>query len=145
MYNKSEIISKLISAKTVHERWMTYAEAIFKGIEFSEEHIPLLHTDCEFGKWYADNGKLLYYVEAPKSMFEDHIALHKVYSEIYKLMHDNRSSNIFNKSRIEKEKQESLEKNIKILNSISRKLLKLIDNLIFKIHNMTNAEIKSLG
>ncbi|MCF6366049.1 MAG: CZB domain-containing protein [Bacteroidales bacterium] len=144
-YNKSEIINKLICAKTAHERWMTYAEAIYNGINFGEEHTPLLHTECEFGKWCADNGQLLYFVEAPKTLLEDHKSLHRVYMEIYKLMHDNSSSNFFNKARVEKKKKESLEKNFKVLNSISGNMIKAIDSIIDKINSMSKDEIMALG
>jgi len=145
MFNKSEIITKLSNSKTLHERWMSYAEAIYNGIPIGEEHTPLLHTECEFGKWLQANGQLLYHVEAPKSLHEDHKVLHSVYMELYKLMNDDPSTNVFNKSRIERKKQADLDKNFKVLNSISKNLINSLNNIIERINSMTSEEINSLG
>jgi len=144
MFNKNEIITKLSNSKALHERWMSYAEAIYNGIKIGEEHTPLLHTECDFGKWLQANGQLLYYVEAPKSLQEDHKILHSVYMEMYKIMKDNSSTSIFNKSRIEKKKQADLDKNFKVLKTISKNLVSSLDNIIDRINSMSNEEIKSL-
>jgi len=145
MYSKNEIITKLSNSKALHERWMSYAEAIYNGIKIGEEHTPLSHTECEFGHWLQNNGQLLYYVEAPKTLHEDHKILHSVYMEMYKIMKDNSSTNIFNKSRIEKQKQALLDKNFDALRSISKNLVNSLDTIIERINNMTNDEVKALG
>ena len=145
MLNKGEFITKLTEAKTKHERWMAYAKAMYNGIPIGDEHTPLMHTDCEFGKWMKANGELLYYAEVPKTLDEDHKVLHKVYMDIYKLINNNKSSNIFNKSKIEKAKNDALKKNFKILESISAELVKTIDQILNRINSMTEKEIASLG
>ena len=144
MKEKSELISKLRNAQTQHERWMSYAEAIYNGIKIGEEQTPMLHTDCEFGKWLSANGQLLFIIDAPKSIQEDHKVLHSVYMQLYKIMHESSDTNIFNKSRIERKKKEELDKNFKVLKSISSNLIKELDRLVEKLNGMTDEQVQSL-
>jgi hypothetical protein len=59
MTKKAEILNKLRGAKSAHLRWKAHASAMVEGLPLEEGQIPIIHTDCAFGKWYYGPGQKL--------------------------------------------------------------------------------------
>ena len=57
--DKKETLAQLRRAKSAHILWRSYAHGLISGMPVEEEHAPLQHTDCKFGKWYHGDGKKL--------------------------------------------------------------------------------------
>ena len=56
---KKEILDQLRHAKTAHIKWRAYAHALVSGLPVEKEHVPVIHTDCAFGKWFHGPGQYL--------------------------------------------------------------------------------------
>lgn len=82
--NKSKTLGLLWLAKMAHLRWLGYAEDLIDGGPVPESKAPLLHTDCEFGRWFYGEGKeLLGYLEHYLLVDEVHRVMHRIYQEIF--------------------------------------------------------------
>ncbi len=142
MSKKNDLISKFKEAKKKHELWISYADAIYKGEEIDEKHIPVSHVDCEFGKWMADCSNVLANIKYASKLDEKHKALHTNYMKLYKDMHEHVSSSIFNRSKMKKEHQDKLEKDIKELHTMSESLMYTIDSIISEVNAMPDAKLE---
>jgi len=71
-------------AKSAHIRWRAYAQAMVAGLDVEDEHAPIHHKECSFGKWYYGDGArtfghwLIY-----KDIEDSHELLHALYKKIY--------------------------------------------------------------
>ena len=83
---KKETISQLRKAKTAHIRWRSYAQALVSGIALDEERVPIVHTDCEFGRWYYGDGQTLGGFAEFKAIALSHERLHTVYMELFRAL-----------------------------------------------------------
>lgn len=81
---KKEVINQLRKAKTAHIRWRSYAQALVSGITLDEERVPIVHTDCEFGRWYYGAGQALGGFPEFKAIASPHEQLHTVYLELFR-------------------------------------------------------------
>jgi hypothetical protein len=79
---KEEIIKKLISAKVSHHVWRSYARALVSGLPIDKQKVPVLHTHCDFGKWYYGDGQLLSSLPAFQAIEAPHRKLHSEYLKI---------------------------------------------------------------
>ena len=84
----SEVVSNLHNARAAHKAWVARAEALVAGIPMDKEHVPMLPTDCIFGKWYYGSGQMLRRLPAYRALEEPHDALHRTYMHIFKLLFD---------------------------------------------------------
>lgn len=82
----SEAVDQLRAARTAHKSWVARAEALIAGMSVDKEHIPMMPTDCTFGKWYYGPGQMLRRLPAYKAMEKPHDELHRVYMNIFKLL-----------------------------------------------------------
>ena len=82
--NKREVMSTLRGAKAAHMQWRARAQALVAGIPVNKDHIPVMYTDCKFGKWYYGEGQRLVRFSAFQAMEDPHEQLHLVYMEIFK-------------------------------------------------------------
>ena len=82
----SEAVEQLRNARTAHKSWVARAEALIAGMSVDKEHIPMMPTDCAFGKWYYGPGHMLRRLPAYKAMEKPHDELHRVYMNIFKLL-----------------------------------------------------------
>lgn len=92
MSQKTNIIQELRSAKQGHVRWVRYASALIEGLEMLKDHVPVLGTDCKFGKWYYGPGQALNSLPSYRKIEKPHIELHETYLEIFKLLFDDSGS-----------------------------------------------------
>ncbi len=81
---KREVITRLRKAKTAHIRWRGYAQALVTGVPLDEDRIPIVHTDCEFGRWYYGAGQALQVFPPFQAIAAPHEQLHLVYMQIVK-------------------------------------------------------------
>lgn len=147
--DKKETLTQLRSAKSAHIQWRSYAQALIAGIPVNEEYVPIIHTNCKFGKWYYGSGQKLSSLSAFKTIETPHEVLHQVYIEIFKLLFgkDERSAlkKIFGSSaKIKQENQEKAEALMQKLLAISATLLEAITLLEEEIKQIPDEEFSTI-
>lgn len=137
----SEVLETLTQARLAHLRWVARAEALLAGLPLDKEQVPVLQTDCDFGKWYYGSGRALDRLSTYSALEEPHQLLHKTYMQIFNHLYgdDERSAlgKLFGSAKKHKEKH--LEEARKLLPSLkgqSEVLLKNIDFLEKEIQNL---------
>ena len=81
---KQEVMRQVRQAKSAHIRWRAYAQAMVAGLDVEDEHAPIHHKECSFGKWYYGDGArtfghwLIY-----KDIEDSHELLHAVYQLVF--------------------------------------------------------------
>ena len=146
---KREIISILHGAKAAHMQWRARAQALVAGIPVSKDHVPVLYTDCKFGKWYYGEGQRLARFAAFQAMEDPHEQLHLVYMEIFKHLFgsDERSgwAKLFGSKRKHKEQQlAEAEVLLPRLVGISQTLLDTISLLEAEVESAADEELIGL-
>ncbi len=81
-----ETIQQLRSARATHKAWLVRAEAMVNGLPVDQDQVPVEATRCGFGKWYYGDGRRLQGFSVFNKVEAVHNALHKTYSDIYKLL-----------------------------------------------------------
>ena len=142
-------MSQLRSAKSAHIQWRSYAQALVAGIPVEQDHVPVIHTTCKFGKWYYGEGQKLSSLSSYGAIETPHETLHQIYMKIFKLLfgEDNRSTlqKMFGSSaKIKQGNQAEAESFMKQLLSVSGTLLEAINLLEKEIKDMTDEELSSL-
>jgi len=143
--NKQEIIHKLHTAKRDHLAWVGRAELLTQGIPIEKDQIPVLHTDCNFGRWYYDEGQVLMVFKEFKEIEEVHKALHKAYAQVFKLITEEENASMFSKllgiAKRQHDKNEPIIKQKMIeLEEASRAMIRRLDALEAKLHTMSDEE-----
>jgi hypothetical protein len=147
--SKKEIISHLRSAKSAHIQWRSFAQALVAGIPVEQDHVPVVHTSCKFGKWYYGPGQQLSSLSSYGAIDTPHEMLHQVYMKIFKLLFgkDERSgfAKLFgSNAKLKQEHQEEADLLMQKLLSISETLLEAIALLEEEIKDMSDEELSSL-
>ena len=148
--NKKETLNHLRMAKSAHIQWRSYAQAMIAGIEIEKDHVPVIHTDCKFGKWYYGSGQHLSSLPSYKAIETPHEMLHQIYMKIYQLLFsdkDERSAlgKLFgSKAKVQRQKQEDAEVLMKKLLPISETLLEAIGMLEKEILDTSEEELSKL-
>jgi len=93
----SDIYTQLNNARAAHKVWVARAEAMVEGMPIEKEQIPLLHTDCVFGKWYYGEGQAVRNLPAYATIEKPHQALHSTYFKIFKCLFDEPDVSMFGK------------------------------------------------
>ncbi len=146
---KREILLQLSRAKAAHIQWRAYAQALISGIPVEDNHVPMIHTDCKFGKWYYGQGQRLSFLSLYVAIETPHEILHKIYMKIFKLLfgEDNRTTlqKIFGSTaKLEQKKQEEAELLLEKLLSVSGTLLETIGLLENEVKDMSEEALSSL-
>jgi len=148
--NKKEILQQLRMAKSAHIQWRSYAQALIAGIEIEHNHVPVIHTDCRFGKWYYGPGQSLSSLSSFKAIDAPHEMLHQIYIKIFQLLfqdHDNRSTfgKIFgSKKKLQQQNQQEAEALMKKLVAVSETLLEAIGMVEQEILVTSEEELDAL-
>lgn len=80
---KTEVVDKLFAAKRAHSNWRVHAQCIVNGMNVDDK-VPVLHTNCVFGKWYHGEGKTqLGHLTEFRVIDEPHKNLHETYLKIH--------------------------------------------------------------
>ena len=147
--DKKEVIMQLRQAKSAHIQWRSYAQALVAGIPVEKDSVPVIHTDCKFGKWMYGPGQQLSSLSLFSAIDVPHEMLHQIYMKIFKLLFgdDDRSAlvKIFSsKSRLKQENQYEAEELLAKLVSVSKTLLEAIAQLESEVRDMTDEEMAAL-
>ena len=148
--DKATLIQQLRAAKSAHIQWRARAQALVSGLALDENSVPVLHTDCKFGKWYYGQGQVLSHIPSYREIDEIHERLHLTYMLIFKTLFgdDDRSklSKLFGSSK--KHDAAKLKKASSLLPElvdISKEMLFTIETLENQIRTMSEEEVLSLG
>jgi hypothetical protein len=143
--DKRQALEEIHAAKTAHIQWRARAQALVAGIPVNQEQIPVIHTDCKFGKWYYGPGQALNFLPSYRAVEEPHEQLHSVYMKIFTLLfgEDHRSvlSSVFgSKRKREAEKHEQAEKHLAHLVGISHTLLETVEMLEHDVQRLPESK-----
>lgn len=148
MNNKAEILNHIRGAKAAHLRWKAHATAMVEGLPLEEGQVPILHTDCAFGKWYYGNGQILSQMNSYISLNEPHEQLHTVYMKIFKLLFGDQEKSMLGKLFGSKAKEsikiDNAKTLMKALSSLSSDMVEKLNQLEKDIIAMTDEEIEAL-
>ncbi|MDP2878235.1 MAG: CZB domain-containing protein [Sulfuricella sp.] len=87
MINKQLALSLVQKAKAAHLKWRVYAQCLVEGLDCPQDSAPLLSTECEFGKWYYNQGKqMLGELTFYRALEPPHETLHALYGRIHHLV-----------------------------------------------------------
>ena len=146
--DKKEIINRLRAAKSAHIKWRTYAQAILSGLEIDDDKVPVLHTDCAFGKWYYGSGQRLSTLHSYKAIEQPHEIMHTLYMKLFKHLFEEEDIGLFKKligSAKRRQEHDAIgEKYMKDIIEMSKALLEAIEVLETEILNMNEVEIAEL-
>lgn len=147
--DKKEILTQLRAAKSAHIQWRAYAQALVSGIPVEQGHVPVIHTNCKFGKWYYGSGQQLSSLSTYGAIDTPHEMLHQIYMKIFKLLfgEDERSTltKLFgSKSKLKQGNQEQAEALMQKLMSVSGTLLEAINLLENEIKDLSEEELSGI-
>ena len=148
--DKTILLQQLRTAKSAHIQWRARAQALVNGLALDENAVPVLHTDCKFGKWYYGPGQVLNHIPAFHEIDEIHEKLHLTYMEIFKCLfgNDDRSklSKMFGSTKNhEGAKLKKAGSLLPVLVDISKDLLSTIEILERQILTMPDEELQKLA
>lgn len=87
MINKQLALSLVLKAKAAHLKWRVYAQGLVEGLDCPQDSVPILSTECEFGKWYYHQGKqMLGELAFYHTLEPPHEILHALYGKIHQLV-----------------------------------------------------------
>ena len=129
-----DTLEKLRAAKTAHIRWRSYAQALVNGVPVDNSKVPVVHTDCEFGKWYYGAGQRLSHLPSYRAIEEPHEMLHLLYMKIFKLLFTEEKVTLFQKlvglsGKLTYERRQEVDKVLDQLLSVSKTLVGAIEVL----------------
>lgn len=147
--NKKEVLSQLRGAKSAHIQWRSYAQALIVGIPVQQDHVPVIHTECKFGKWYYGPGQQLSSLSSYGAIDTPHEMLHQIYMKIFKLLfgEDDRSAlkKLFgSKAKNKQKNQQEAEALMQKMLSVSNTLLEAINLLEREVMDMTEEELSDI-
>jgi hypothetical protein len=147
--DKKEILSHLRGAKSAHIQWRSYAQALIAGIPVDQDHVPVIHTNCKFGRWYYGLGQQLSSLSSYGAIDTPHEMLHQIYMKIFKLLFsaDDRTSfqKLFGSNgKIKQQHQEEAESLMQKLLSVSGTLLEALNLLESEIKDMSDEELSNI-
>lgn len=146
---RDEIIAQLRAAKTAHVQWLSDALALIAGLAQEQNHVPILHTHCEFGRWYYGAGQRLAPLTAYETIEAPHEELHRIYSQIFSVLFgaDDRSrwaKLLGAKGRISKKRQEEAKLLVDSLLAVSRTMLECIARLEQQLLNLSEDQLAAM-
>ncbi len=144
---KRDIIMNVRSAKAAHVRWKSYVQIALRGIitDSSNVDIPIVQTECDFGKWYYGDGMSLSMLPNFAALEEPHEMVHEMYIQIYTLQKAKLRGGFFsNKRKMLKRRQQEIITLMANLNDYTKILLGTLHQLEIEVLNMNDDEIKDL-
>ena len=142
---KVEAIEQIRKAKLGHKKWISYAQAMHMGIGVDKDAVPMIETDCSFGKWYYGDGQVFSDMESFQAIEVPHSLLHQTYMKLYKARKKPVKSGLFvSKSKEEKKKQESMDKLMNQITQVSKILIDNLQEFENDIKNMSEFEFTKL-
>jgi hypothetical protein len=146
--DKKQVVTHLRAAKSAHIKWRSYAQAIVAGLPISEDQVPVIHTDCAFGKWYYGPGQKLSSLPGFYAIETPHEALHGIYMQIFKLLFETEETSFFQKligtGKKRDDRREQLNSLLNSLIEMSKTLLAAIELLEQEVMQMNEGEVAEL-
>ncbi len=146
--DKTQILAQLRSAKSAHIKWRSYAQALVAGLPLDNSQVPVIHTDCSFGKWYYGAGQRLATLAAYRAIETPHELMHGIYMQLFKLLFETEDQGFFQRligaSKRKQEKNEQIDTLVGKLVDMSRTLLEALEVLEKEIIALPETEIAAL-
>ncbi|HEB67564.1 MAG TPA: hypothetical protein ENI93_06435 [Gammaproteobacteria bacterium] len=128
-----DILNRLRTAKSAHLGWVNRARALIDGKPVDKEKVPVMPTDCIFGKWYYSDGRKLASLPSFQAIEEPHNRLHAIYQEIFDLLFTNEKGNfiarLFDNSRKQEQRREQARQKFLELQQMSDVIVSRLDAL----------------
>ncbi len=142
---KAEALEQIRKAKLGHKKWISYAKAMHMGIGVDKDAVPMMETDCNFGKWYYGEGQVFSDMESFQAIEAPHSLLHQTYMKLYKARRKPVKSGLFvSKSKAQNEKQANLDNIMNQLLQVSQILMDNLQEFENDIKNMNEFEFSKL-
>ncbi len=146
---KAQLLAQLRAAKSAHIKWRSYAQALVAGVPLDENQVPVIHTDCSFGKWYYGEGQSLSRLPAYRAIEVPHEMLHAIYMQLFKLLFETEELGFFSKlvgaSKRRQEKSAQIDSLLAKLVEMSRTLLEALEMLEKEVATMDDAAVAALA
>ncbi|MFO7594529.1 MAG: CZB domain-containing protein [Pseudomonadota bacterium] len=146
---KKEVLAQLRAAKSAHIKWRSYAQALVSGLPLDESKVPVIHTDCAFGRWYYGPGQALASLDSYRSIEEPHEILHDIYMKIVKKLFHEENTGLLKKllgssKRADAIRASEISELMEHLVAVSRTLLETIEMVEKEVLHMEGDEVSSL-
>jgi len=142
---KQEALEQVRKAKLGHKKWISYAKAIHMGINVDKDAVPMMETDCNFGKWYYGEGQIFSDMDSFQAIEQPHGLLHQTYMKLYKARRKPVKSGFFvSKSKAQNEKQTQLDTIMNQLLQVSQMLMDNLKEFEEDLKNMNDFEFNKL-
>jgi len=135
------------SAKAAHIRWKSFVQISLWGIvtQDSKVDIPIVQTECEFGKWYYGNGMILSMISGYMAIEEPHEMVRKIYIQIYTLQKATFKGGFFTSERkFLKKREEEVNRLSTNFNDYVKIVVESMNQLEIDVLKLPNEEIESL-
>jgi len=135
------------AARSSHVRWKSYVQIALRGIitTHSDNNLPIVQTECNFGKWYYGDGMMLSMSPNFQNIEIPHEMLHESYIQIYTLQKAKLRGGFFTSRRkMLRKRQKEINSLLANLNDYSRIILETMHQLEIEVLNMSDAEIRDL-
>lgn len=146
--DKRQVIAHLRAAKSAHIKWRSYAQALIAGLPLDESQVPVIHTDCAFGRWYYGPGQQLSSLESFHAIEVPHEAMHAVYMQIFQLLFETEDRGFFQRliggAAKKSERQGQINARLDTLIELSKTLLAAIELLEQEVMAMDETEVAAL-
>lgn len=149
---KNEILSNINSATITHLAWVDKAgRLVHTDNQITQDEIPLASTSCSFGKWFFGAGKVLTCIMSEtlmKEVEQTHRELHDSYHKIFKIYFtETIETALYNFSRrnINQKDQDRAEVELRNLENISEKLIKLLERIKTNFEQIDNEDLKGIN
>lgn len=86
MSNKKQVLTYLRAAKSSHVQWRSHVQGFALGIPVDPRHLPLIHTDSLFGRWYYTEGQTLSNMPSYQSINTLLEEVHNRYMTLYQFV-----------------------------------------------------------
>ncbi len=141
---RKDILTKIRNVKNEHSRWVTYAEAKIKGLDISDDLVPVKHTECGCGKMFNANGQIRFHLQSAQSIPVDHEEFHKIYEILYNLIKSEEKGNIFTKKALQKKKAKQIDDYLEILKKLSENLKNSFDYVYKEVEELPEEDFKRM-
>ena len=144
---KRDIIMQIRAARSQHIRWKSYVQIALRGIitDRTEASLPIVQTECGFGKWYYGDGMFLSSLPNYQALETPHEMLHEMYIQIYTLQKAKLRGGFFtSKRRLLRKRQEEISALVANLNDYSRIMMELVQQLEVEVLQMSQRDIQEM-
>ncbi len=144
---KKDIIIQIRSARASHIRWKSMVNIALRGIviKHTDDILPIVQTECEFGKWYYGEGMALSLSQYYQDLEYPHEALHEVYIQIFTLQKAKLRGGFFiSKKKLLRKRDEEIKRLLMDFNDFSRIIIETLKQLEMEVLNMSDHEIDNL-